>query len=120
MTNGAALHFTSATTANTGGTYTYNVNGVLDMSASAGASNLVPNSFNASSLVKLNVAGVMKVGAGFNTVPSGTGTTPGAVSLNVLSGGTVDVSATSSLTCGTLAFIMADGNCNNETGSCCR
>ena len=109
MTNGAALHFTNTVTSNTGGTYTYNVNGTLDMSTSWGTSVFAPNSNNAASLLKLNVAGLIKIGAGFSTLSTGSGSTPGTVQLNIASGGIVDASATSSLTTGTTAFVAADG-----------
>ncbi len=102
---------TGSTTPNPGGRYTYNIDGTLDLSATTATSTLVPFSTNAASVVSLNIGstGVIKLGAGFNTVnssPSATGNN-GKVVLTIANGGLVDASRTTSLTTGSNYFITS-------------
>ena len=109
LTDSASFHSNSAATANPGGSYTYNINGTLDMSTSGGTSYLVRNSQTATSLVKVNVGGLMKIGSGFSTTNSTPGVANGAVQLNVMAGGVVDASATRKLTMDSTTFVMGSG-----------
>jgi pectin methylesterase-like acyl-CoA thioesterase len=99
------------TTPNPGGRYTYNIEGVLDLSATTTTSNLVPFSTNAASVISLNIgsAGVLKMGTGFNTVNSAPSTTGnnGKVVLTIANGGLVDATKTTNLTTGSNYFIIA-------------
>ncbi len=100
FTRGAVLHYQSVTNTNAGGSYVYNINGTADLSASVGTTYISPIATNASSVVTLNVSGVLKTGAVFSTMDSSlyNGTpatpTPGSVALNVLAGGVVDATPT--------------------------
>jgi hypothetical protein len=100
---------TGATTTNPGGSYTYNINGTFDLSATTAASNLVPFSTNAASVVSLNIGrgGILKLGTGFNTVNSSPSTTGnnGKVVLTIADGGLVEASKTTSLATGSNYFI---------------
>jgi hypothetical protein len=102
---------TGSTTPNPGGRYTYNIEGVLDLSATTATSNLVPFSTNAASLISLNIgsAGVLKLGTGFNTVNSSPSTTgnDGKVVLTIANGGLVDATKTTTLTTGSNYFITS-------------
>jgi hypothetical protein len=100
---------TGATTTNPGGSYTYNINGILDLSATTATSNLVPFSTNAASVISLNIgaSGVLKLGTAFNTVNSSPSTTGnnGKVVLTIANGGLVDATKTTSFTTGSNYFI---------------
>jgi len=112
LTNPAASFSpTGSTTTNPGGSYTYNIEGTLDLSATTTTSNLVPYSNNASSVVSLNIGseGVLKLGKGFNTVNSSPSTTGnnGKLVLTIADGGLADATKTTSLTLGSNYFITS-------------
>ncbi len=105
----ASFSPTGSTTANPGGSYKYNIEGTLDLSATTTTSNLVPYSNNASSIVSLNIGseGILKLGKGFNTVNSSPSTTGnnGKLVLTIADGGLVDATKTTTLTLGSNYFI---------------
>lgn len=107
----ASFSPTSSVTSNLGGSYTYNIEGTLDLSATTSTSNLVPYSNNASSVVSLNIGseGVLKLGKGFNTVNSSPSTTGnnGKLVLTIADGGLVDATKTTSLSLGSYYFITS-------------
>jgi pectin methylesterase-like acyl-CoA thioesterase len=108
LTNPAgSFNATPNPTPNPGGKYTYNINGVLDLSATTATSHAVPFSGNAASVIAINVgaAGVLKLGTGFNTVNSAPGAANGKVVLNIASGGLVDATKTTNLSLGPNYFI---------------
>lgn len=82
----------------TGGKYTYNINGTLDLSATTtGTSAFIPYS-NASSSITVNINGTVKLGALFkaDTVVGSTG----GLFLNINNGGLLDASLTTSFNVG--------------------
>lgn len=94
-------------TPNPGGKYTYIINGTLDLSATTTTSNAVPFSNNAASVVAINVGstGILKLGAGFNTVNNAPGAANGKVVLTIAHGGLVDATKTTNLNLGGNYFI---------------
>jgi pectin methylesterase-like acyl-CoA thioesterase len=108
LTNPAgSFNATPNPTPNPGGKYTYNINGTLDLSVTTAVSQAVPFSGNAASVVAINVGntGVLKLGAGFNTVNNAPGATNGKVVLNIANGGLVDAIKTTNLNLGNNYFI---------------
>lgn len=77
----------------TGGSYTYNINGTLDLSATTATSAFIPYS-NASSAINVNVNGTVKLGTIFKA--DTVNTSAGSISLNIGNGGLLD--ATNSTT----------------------
>ncbi len=98
LLDSTALHLSGSTTANTGGKYTYNINGTLDASGSYRTTHLIPSSVNASAQTNVNVSGLWKVGQNLNTVNSAPGVANGTISLTIAAGGVVDASLTKNLT----------------------
>jgi pectin methylesterase-like acyl-CoA thioesterase len=94
-------------TPNPGGKYTYLINGTLDLSVTTATSNAVPFSNNASSVVAIQVGntGILKLGAGFNTVNITPGVANGKVVLTIANGGLVDATKTTNLNLGVNYFI---------------
>ena len=86
----ASFHLGSNKTPNPGGNYTYNILGTLDLSATTKTSFLMPVTTNPNSKVTLNVAGLLKLGAGFNVDHPEMNEQSGKLALNILDGGTVD------------------------------
>ena len=75
-----------------GGSYTYNVNGTLDLSANTtGTSAFIPYGNTASSIT-VNISGLVKLGANFKA--DTVNTSLGAISLNLLNAGVLDASLT--------------------------
>ena len=95
----------------TGGTYTYNINGTLDLSATlTGTSAFIPYS-NAASSITINVNGTVKLGALFkaDTVAGSLG----SIALNINNGGLVDATATTSLNIGKTGTSSGTASTNN-------
>lgn len=88
----AALHSTASTnTAATYGNYTYNIDGILDMSSSTSLSGLIPNATASSSkILTLNVNGILRTGTQFRTVSTTPGANESKVVLNIGASGLVD------------------------------
>ncbi len=108
LTNPAgSFNATPNPTPNPGGKYTYNINGTLDLSVTTTTSQAVPFSNNAASVIAINVgaAGVLKLGAGFNTVNNVPGPANGKVVLSIANGGMVDATKTTNLNLGANYFI---------------
>lgn len=103
VTMSGALHSSSATISNAGGSYTYNINGTLDMSTTSTISYFLPIN-NASSVVTVNVGGTWKVG---NLNLAYTGSNTGAVKINVLNGGLIDLSRAATFTPGSKFFVLS-------------
>jgi hypothetical protein len=83
--------------ATTGGIYTYNINGTLDLSATTATSAFIPYSNSTSSII-VNVNGTVKLGTSFkaDTVAGSLG----GIFLNVNNGGLVDATNTTSFNVG--------------------
>jgi predicted ThiF/HesA family dinucleotide-utilizing enzyme len=77
----------------TGGIYTYNVNGTLDLSATTATSSFIPYS-NASSAINVNINGIVKLGTSFKA--DTVNTSAGAISLTIGNGGLLDGTLTTS------------------------
>ena len=102
------FHSSSTATAVTGGNYTYNVLGTLDLSQTTVNANIVPNSSNSLSTVTLNVSGSLKLGTGLNLINSlPSGNNDGKVVINVNNGGIIDATKTTTLTTGDNYFRLA-------------
>jgi|GEM_PF-2223447 len=98
-----------------GGSYTYNINGTLDLSATTATSSFIPYA-NASSSITVNVNGTVKLGAVFKA--DTVNTSLGAIALNINNGALVDATATTTLTVGKTG--TASGNIffvTNGTGA---
>jgi pectin methylesterase-like acyl-CoA thioesterase len=89
-----ALHATSQSNTNNGGTYTYNINGTLDMSASTATTCLLPL-VPATSALHINVGkhGLLKFGTKLYTTNTASGPVLGSLKLNIADSGRVDGSA---------------------------
>lgn len=87
---GASFHMGSNKLPNPGGNYTYNILGTLDLSVTTKTSFFIPFSTNSNSKVTLNVAGLVKLGTGFNIDNPEMNEQSGKLSLNILDGGIVD------------------------------
>lgn len=90
---GAVFHLDVNNTAAMAGNYTYNVYGSLNLSASTATSNVIPVINNASSLVILNVTGLLVLGGGFNTENTNTGPNRGVARFYISNNGVVDATA---------------------------
>ncbi len=102
------FHSSSTATAVTGGNYTYNVLGTLDLSQTTVNANIVPNSDNNLSTVTLNVSGLLKLGTGLNLINSSpSGSNDGKVVININNGGVIDATKTTTLTTGDNYFRLA-------------
>ncbi|OAQ38019.1 hypothetical protein A5893_16785 [Pedobacter psychrophilus] len=101
------FHSSSSTNAVTGGNYTYNINGTLDLSSTTVNANLIPNSSNSLSNVNLNISGLVKLGSGLNLVNSASTVNDGKVNINVASGGLIDATNTTTINYGTNYFKLA-------------
>ncbi len=86
----ASFHLGSSKTPNLGGNYTYNILGTLDLSATSKTSFLTPVNTNPNSKLTLNVAGLLKLGTGFNVDNPEMNEQSGKLALNILDGGIVD------------------------------
>ena len=113
------FHSSSSGTANPGGQYTYNINGTLDISSSPVTSYILPFSTNTSSTVTININGKIKSGAGW--VMTNSGSSFGALTTNINSGGVFDATATSTLTAGAASnsgfFVINGGIMKRYAGS---
>ncbi|HJT74164.1 MAG TPA: T9SS type A sorting domain-containing protein, partial [Chitinophaga sp.] len=86
-----ALHSTATTNiAASFGSYTYNINGTLDLSSSSTLSGIIPHATIPESSVTLNVNGVLKTGSLFRTVSSAPGASEGKVTLTIGENGLID------------------------------
>lgn len=102
------FHMGSSSTANNAGSYTYNINGTLDLSESTITSNIIPFANNPSSTITVNVNGLLKLGAGLNLVNSApSGSDNGNLVFNINNGGMVDATKTTTLTNGNNYFRIA-------------
>jgi hypothetical protein len=88
----ASLH-ASSTSMNykSAGVYTYNIDGILDLSNSGTLSSLIPQDTIVGNKILLNINGMLKTGTQFRTV-STTATAPGKVYLTIGSAGVLDAS----------------------------
>lgn len=111
---GGSWHNSGMTTGGTltGGSYTYNVNGTLDLSATSTATTTFIPYSNAASSIAVNVNGLLKLGANFKA--DTVNTSAGSIALNINNGGVIDASATTSLqasrvntTSGNIYFVIS-------------
>jgi len=104
----AAFHMGSSSTTNSAGSYTYNINGTLDLSESIVTTHIIPFANNSSSNITVNVNGLLKLGSGLNLVNSSpSGNNDGKVTLNINDGGIVDATKTTTLTAGDNYFKLS-------------
>lgn len=91
-----ALHNTTQANTNNGGTYTYNINGTLDMSSSTASMYLTPL-IPATSSLTINVGkkGLLRFGSRFSTVNAAAAPVLGQIALNIADSGRVDGAAIS-------------------------
>ncbi|MEP6676873.1 MAG: T9SS type A sorting domain-containing protein [Ferruginibacter sp.] len=87
------------------GTYTYNINGTLDLTASTQTSTNLTAISPTGGTVNLNINGTLKTGAGFNSSP----VAPGVANINVAAGVTVDASLATTMNFAGSAFVMGSG-----------
>lgn len=85
------------------GTYTYNINGTLDLSASTQTTNNLTAFSNETGTVNLNLNGALKTGAAFNSSPLA----PGVANLTIADGVTVDATLATVMNFNGNSFIMA-------------
>ncbi|RCH54090.1 hypothetical protein DJ568_14500 [Mucilaginibacter hurinus] len=86
-----------------GGTYTYNINGTVDASATTVVQNIVPAVASPASTTIFNIAGVLKFGDKLNIAPATE--SGGKLTLNILNGGVADATLTNILIPGANFFI---------------
>jgi len=103
VTAGGGLHSNATTSTNAGGSYTYIINGTLDMSGTTATTYFYPLA-NAASTITLNVSGLLKL-RNLNTAY--TGTNAGSVVMNILNGGVVDVSNATTFNLGSKYFFVS-------------
>ena len=105
----AALHGTAATnTSATYGNYTYNINGILDLSAGTALTGLIPNATATSSKVlTLNVNGILRTSTQFRTVSTSPGAAESKVVLNIGPAGLLDASKATTFALGSNYFIVS-------------
>lgn len=99
MVGNTPFHLGTPTSSTAAGTYTYNINGILDLGRASRTTYIVPLSGNKSSIVTLNINGTLKLGRSFNTVSS---ETAGKVVFNVK--GQVDKSGAKDLNLGSVVL----------------
>jgi hypothetical protein len=128
--NGSGSSFnTSGNTLLAGGSYTYNINGTLDLSRGTATQGFIPFpqsdninlATNTINTVTLNVSGTYIMGSGgFSTRNNDTGTNFSRVSLNILDGGVVDATKITNVGFGANALALTGAYFNisgpNRTG----
>lgn len=91
------IHAGSAIT-NPQGNITYNINGILDLSATTTVQNFVPHSTVATASATININGLVKLGTGgLNTVSTASGAL-GSSKININNGGLLDATISNTLT----------------------
>ena len=106
-----ALHNTNATnTSVTYGTYTYNVNGILDLSASTTLTGLIPNATASTKVLTMNVNGILRTGTQFRTVSTAPGASESKVVLNIGATGLVDATKANTLFAVTPNYFIVAGD----------
>lgn len=107
LTNPSGYFHSNSLNSGTGfGTYTYNIYGTLDLSASTQTASSLTAISPTDGVVNLNIGanGVLKTGAAFNSSP----VAPGVANINIAPGGVLDA---------TLATVFNNGNGFTTTGS---
>jgi hypothetical protein len=93
------FHMEKPTSTATAGSYTYNINGTLDLGKASRTTYIVPLASNKNSVITLNINGILKLGRSFNTV-SNSSETAGKVVFNIK--GQVDKSEAKDLNLGSV------------------
>lgn len=102
------FHVGANTVTNQAGSYTYNIDGTLDLSESTVTSYIIPFANNAASNVTVNVNGLLKLGTGLDLVNAAPSTSNnGSVSINLNNNGIIDATRTTLMATGSNYFKVA-------------
>jgi hypothetical protein len=99
----AAGYFNNNSGTATGGNYTYNINGTLDLSASTQTASNISAISPLGGTFNININGSLKTGAAFNSSP----VAPGLANINVADGITVDGTLATVMNFGSNSFVLA-------------